>query len=150
MSIDIERILEEIKILPELVKEQICLQGAIDNNDPYLGCYGLRDILNKGYKEKDFTEPLFDIPYTNQIIKKFKLYRTRILNLLPKTCYSYHYDISKRFHIPLITNKNCFMIIGKKISHYPADGNGFIIDTTIHHTAVNASSENRIHIVGCI
>ena len=53
MSIDIERILEEIKILPELVKEQICLQGAIDNNDPYLGCNGLRDILNKGYKETD-------------------------------------------------------------------------------------------------
>ena len=68
----------------------------------------------------------------------------------PKTCYTYHQDWSKRLHIPLITNENCFFIIDDKVSRHPADGRSYIVDTTKMHTFVNASLENRIHIVGCV
>ena len=147
MSIDIFKILEEIKILPKW-DEQICLQSVKDNNDPFLGISFVKNIEKKGYKESDFTYPLFDMPYTNSIIKEHNLYRVRLMNLKSKTCYSYHQDQGKRFHIPIITNDNCFFVIDDKIKRYPADGNWYIIDTTKKHTAVNASWEDRIHLIG--
>ncbi len=70
------------------------------------------------------------------------------MKLKSKTCYSYHQDQGKRFHIPLITNDNCFFVVEDKIVRYPADGNYYIVDTTKKHTAVNASWEDRIHLIG--
>ena len=76
------------------------------------------------------------------------MFRTRIMRLRPYQCYSYHIDPSPRIHIPLITNENCFMIIDDMLYRYPADGNYYLADTTKIHTFVNASLEDRIHIVG--
>jgi len=42
------------------------------------------------------------------------------------------------------------MIVDDQLHRLPADGSIYIIDTTKNHTAVNASREDRIHIVGCI
>ena len=148
MNIDIDRILLEMEVLPELKYGQICLQGVKGNNDPFLGVSFVKDIIKKGYKETDFTYLLFDMPYTNSIINNLNLCRTRIMNLKYKTCYSYHQDLTKRIHIPLVTNENCWIIIEKEVKHYPADGNWYEIDTTKKHTAVNASWEDRIHLVG--
>ena len=78
------------------------------------------------------------------------MYRARVMNLKSKTCYTYHKDISKRIHIPIETNKDCFIIINKEVKHYPADGNYYVVDTTQYHTALNASMLDRIHIVGAI
>ena len=89
-------------------------------------------------------------PYINSIIKDLNLYRTRVMNMEPKTCYTLHRDWTKRIHIPVITNNNCFLIINNEIKHYPADGNYYLTDTTQLHTAVNASRKNRIHIVGVV
>ena len=97
-----------------------------------------------------FKYPLFDIPYINSIIEEHELYRVRIMRLKSKTCYSYHQDWDKRFHLPIITNDKCFFIIDDVVSRYPADGNFYIIDTTKTHTAVNASWEDRIHLIGDI
>ena len=72
------------------------------------------------------------------------------MNMKPKTCYSYHWDPTKRMHIPLLTNENNFFVIDDEISRYPADGSYYLIDTTKKHTFVNASFENRLHIVGCV
>ena len=148
MNIDIDRILLEMELLPELKWGQICLQGVKGNNDPFLGRGKVVDIIKKGYKETDFTYLLFDMPYTNSIINNLNLCRTRIMNLKYKTCYSYHQDLTKRIHIPLVTNENCWIIIEKEVKHYPADGNWYEINTTKKHTAVNASWEDRIHLVG--
>ena len=84
------------------------------------------------------------------LIDKFNMVRTRVMRMHPKTCYTYHKDHTKRLHIPLITNENCMFIIDDKIYRYPADGNYYVVDTTKKHTAVNASFEERIHIVGCL
>ena len=142
---DIERILLELELLPEY-DTQISLQtikGETDYN------YGTGRLDNLEHKEKDFIVPLFDMPYTNSIIKDLGMYRTRVMRIHSKTCYSYHQDPTMRIHIPLITNDKCFMVIDDKVIRYPADGNHYIVDTTKMHTAVNASWEERIHIVGC-
>jgi len=144
MSIDLQKIKDEIKTLPQW-KEQICLQGTKTIKDHFVGTGKAIDLPEK---EIEFTYTLFDIPYINSIIKNFNLYRVRLMNLKSKTCYSYHKDQCKRFHIPIITNENCFFIVDEKIVRCPADGNYYIIDTTKKHTAVNASFEDRIHLIG--
>lgn len=141
---DLNKIKNEIKTLPKWDK-QICLQGTETIKDPFVGINSAKDLPEKEIK---FTHPLFDIPYINSIIKEHNLYRVRIMNLKSKCCYSYHSDQCKRFHIPIITNDNCFIIVEDKITRLPADGNYYIVDTTKKHTAVNASWEDRIHLIG--
>ena len=146
MVYDLERIKSELEILPEW-EDQICLQGTKNIKDPFVGIGHINKLPEH---ELEFKYPLFDIPYINSIMKEQNLYRVRLMNLKSKTCYTYHEDYEKRFHIPISTNDNCFFIIDDKLKRYPADGNWYIIDTTKKHTAVNASREDRIHLVGNI
>jgi hypothetical protein len=141
---DLNKIKEEIKTLPKY-KEQICLQGTETIKDPFAGIGSARDLPEK---EIQFTYPLFDIPYINSIIKEHNLYRVRLMRLKSKTCYSYHRDQCRRFHIPIITNDNCFFVIEDRLARMPANGKYYIIDTNKKHTAVNASWDDRIHLIG--
>ena len=143
---DLNKIKDEIKTLPKW-DEQICLQGTKTIKDPFAGIGKAIDLPEK---EIEFTYPLFDIPYINSIIKEHDLYRVRLMNLKSKTCYSYHRDQGKRLHIPIITNDNCFFVVDDEIKRYPADGKYYIVNTSKKHTAVNASWEDRIHLIGNI
>jgi hypothetical protein len=146
MSIDIKRILKELESLPEY-NDQISLQTVKGSNDP---SYGTGRLKTLNHTEEDFNQALFDIPYTNSVIELLGMTRTRVMRLKHKTCYSYHQDPTMRMHIPLITNENCFFVIDDKVSYYPADGSFYLVDTTKKHTFVNASFEDRIHLVGCV
>jgi hypothetical protein len=143
MSINIEHILLELEDLPEY-DTQLSLQVTAD------GSSGEGQLAKLDYKEEDFNVFAYDIPYTNSVLSELGMYRTRLMNMKPTTCYSYHWDPTKRMHIPLLTNENNFFVIDDEISRYPADGSYYLIDTTKKHTFVNASFENRLHIVGCV
>lgn len=145
MYIDIERILLELEILPQY-DTQIMLQRT-EIDDPF---YGIGKVLELKHTEEEFIYPQFDMSYTNFIIEKLGMYRTRLMRMKPQTCYTYHLDLTKRMHIPLITNDRCMFIIDDIVYRYPADGNHYLVDTTKMHTAINASTEDRLHIVGCI
>ena len=142
MQIDIEYILLELEKLPEY-NTQLSLQVAQDGNS------GEGKLTDLKYQEKDFNVCAYDLPYTNSIIRDLQMYRTRVMRMKPKTCYTYHKDPTQRIHIPLITNDKCFIVIDDEVIRYPADGNHYVVDTTKMHTAVNASWHERIHIVGC-
>ena len=142
--INITKILEEIKILPKW-DTQICLQGTKTIKDPFAGINFAKKLPEK---EIEFKYPIFDMPYINSIIEEHNLYRVRLMNLKSKTCYSYHRDQCRRFHIPIITNDNCFFVIEDRLARLPANGNYYIIDTNKKHTAVNASWDDRIHLIG--
>jgi len=148
MSLDLERIKEELKTLPDY-KDQICLQGTKDNLDPFYGI-GAKVFNNTGRKEVEFDTFIFNLPYINSIIKDLNMYRTRVMNMADRTCYTIHKDTTKRIHIPIVTNEHCLFILNNEIKHYPADGSYYLVDTTQYHTAVNASIHNRIHIVGVV
>tara|TARA_Y100000385_G_C12943861_1_gene572405 strand:+ start:465 stop:905 length:441 start_codon:yes stop_codon:yes gene_type:complete len=141
---DLNKIKSEINLLPSF-DEQICLQGTKTNKDPFAGT---GRVLNLPEKEIEFTYPIFDIPYINSIIEEYHLYRVRLMVLKPKRCYTYHYDLTKRFHIPIKTNDKCFFIVDKEVVQFPADGNYYILDTTKNHTALNGSMEDRLHLIG--
>ena len=155
-KIDLDIIQNELMILPEFYN-QICLQGIKEFSDPFFGC-GSGNLTAAGkvasfapYKEEDFKYPNFDLPYTNSLIEKLNIYRTRVLILHPNSCYSIHSDNNKRIHIPIVTDEKCWLIIDKEVIHLPADGNYYEIDTTKQHTALNGSrTTKRIHIVGCL
>ena len=129
--LDIQKILNELKLLPEYDK-QIMLQGVNSKADHSYGTGRLDDIDNSVKEwEQDFKEFLFpELEYVNFILKKLNMTRTRVMKMAPKTCYSYHQDPSKRVHIPLITNEKCFFVVADEVIRLPADGNYYVIDTT--------------------
>jgi hypothetical protein len=143
MRIDIDHILLEIESLPEY-KTQLSLQITSDGNS------GEGKLEKLNHVEKDFNIFAYDLPYTNSVLAQLGMYRSRLMRMKPKTCYSYHWDPTKRMHIPLITNENNFFVIDDEVSRYPADGSYYLVDTTKKHTFVNASFDSRVHIVGCV
>ncbi len=161
-DIDIERIYTELQTFvlnedqfqdqmddPHL-SLQICLQGINAEMDPYFGSRNLQYLIDEGIEEKDFNVSLFpELDYTNSIIEDLLMFRTRVMILKPKTCLTYHVDPTKRIHIPIDTNENCFLMIDQYAHHLSADGSAYLCDTTKLHTPINASlGTNRMHIVG--
>ena len=143
MSIKIDLILDEIKSLPEY-DDQLSLQVTKEGNG------GEGQLAKLDFKEEDFNVFAYDLPYTNSVLSDLKMYRSRLMNMPPKYCYSYHKDPTPRMHVPLITNPNCFFVVDDEVIRLPADGNHYLIATRKIHTFVNASWEHRLHIVGCV
>ena len=146
LHIDIDRILLELEKLPEY-KEQIMLQSPEGVSDPFLGTGRTTEFH---YKENDFIVPTFDLPYTNDVIQQLGMFRTRVLRMFMKTCYTYHQDKTPRVHIPLVTHENCFFVYEDRVIRCPADGTAYYVDTRKRHTFVNSWNHDRIHIVGCV
>ena len=144
-EVDLERVLLEIEAIPSFERDQIMLQTVKGCDDPY---YGIGKSTDLKHKERDFVEPLYNMPYLNSVFKKLKWARTRVMKVKPYHNYSWHYDGTCRSHIPVITNEHNFFIIEDGVYKMPADGGIYIADTTKYHTFVNASMEDRIHIVG--
>lgn len=95
-----------------------------------------------------FSGTVFEEVYA-ALSKKYKLGRIRIMKLGLRYCMSWHTDSSPRLHFPIKTQPGCFMIIENEIKHIP-QGEWWMADTTKHHTALNASNEERIHLVVAI
>jgi hypothetical protein len=128
---------------------QCGLQYAL-GEDPSSSAVGK---LKKFRSEKEYSEinPLFQNTIFEDIINQFNLYRTRLMWINPYSCYSIHMDVSKRIHIPLITNPSCLFIFPNvpNIVHI-STGNVYIVDTTKMHSFCNFSNTPRLHLVGCI
>tara|TARA_B100000073_G_scaffold346642_2_gene358580 strand:+ start:2027 stop:2602 length:576 start_codon:yes stop_codon:yes gene_type:complete len=106
----------------------------------------------KKLKEQDFdriAEPfkgtLFEEAY-NMITSTYNVGRVRIMNSMPKTCLTWHTDNTERIHLPIKTQEGCLMIIEDEVKHLKV-GEWYWTNTKVKHTALNASKENRIHLV---
>jgi hypothetical protein len=95
-----------------------------------------------------FENTLFQTVYT-KLQEVFHLGRVRLIKSKPKSCLTWHYDFEKRLHYPIKTQEGCFMVIDDKVVHLPKY-QWCLTETTTKHTAVNASKEERIHLVACI
>ena len=98
---------------------------------------------------KDFEHTYFKEVY-EQLSKKFKLGRVRILLKEPRTTLSWHRDPEPRLHIPIITNPGCLQVIENVAKHLPADGSVWITNNTKYHNAFNGGEQNRVHLVACL
>lgn len=80
---------------------------------------------------------------------KYKIGRLRVMIQPRSQCLSWHLDKQPRLHYPIKTQKGCFMIVNDEMRHLEK-GVCYMVDTKEYHTAVNASRENRVHIVANI
>lgn len=106
-------------------------------------------------KEEEFTEicPIFQNTQIEKIYNflsnKYILGRVRFIKSDPRTCMSWHKDSSIRIHYSLSTDKGCMMVIENEIIHMPRN-TWWLTNTTMNHTAFNASMSSRIHLVAVI
>jgi len=82
--------------------------------------------------------------------EKFSIYRTRIMVLDSRGCYSWHRDQSPRLHLAVKTNYHCRMVFESGSYHIPADGHWYFTNTVQFHSAFNGGQEHRMHIVAGI
>lgn len=87
--------------------------------------------------------------------KGWKTFRARVMEVSPGNPDCWHldgYDGSIRYHVPLITNDECYLQWkdeNNKIKSFnlPADGSGYWINTDVIHQYINKGSTTRSHIV---
>jgi|TARA_R110002167_G_scaffold58768_13_gene166398 hypothetical protein len=155
-EIDHLKVLEEANTVKVMLDKgwanigQVGIQGHKPDLDPLKEWGSSIGRVNKlQYPETYFKYSLFELPIINRLMEKYGMLRTRIMQSNPKTCLTLHQDMTKRIHIPLITNEDCFMVIENK-NYILEVGKVYLTNTTLRHTAVNASKQSRVHIVGCM
>jgi hypothetical protein len=84
----------------------------------------------------------------DEINKITPVFRGRFMLSKPKTCLSWHTDFTSRIHIPIYTSEQCFMVIENSVINLNF-GKTYWVNTLKPHTAINASSDIRIHLVFC-
>ena len=95
--------------------------------------------------EKTYFKDVFE-----ELSKRFKLGRVRLLLKEPRSTLSWHKDPECRLHVPIITNKGCSMVIENVAKHLPADGKVWITNNTKYHNFFNGGEQSRVHLVACV
>ena len=117
---------------------------------------GKETVRAKSINESAYTEFVKDLEETylkkvyEELSKRFKLGRVRILLKEPRSTLSWHRDPEPRLHIPIVTNPGCIMVIENIAKHLPADGSAYITNNLKYHNAFNGGEENRVHLVACL
>ncbi len=100
-------------------------------------------IVNEEFRGTALDDLLQQLPFPYR--------RTRLMRLPKKSCLTIHIDTCLRYHYAIKTNPACFLVHMKdnigEFHHVPADGYLYEMDGTEIHTAMNASKEERIHLV---
>ena len=117
---------------------------------------GKEEARAKRINEAAYTEFVDDLKDTyfkevyDELSKRFKLGRVRILLKEPRSTLSWHRDPEPRLHIPIITNPGCIMVIDETAKHMPADGSAWVTNNVKYHNAFNGGEEGRVHLVACV
>lgn len=127
------------------------------------GCGSLSDY--PGLKESDFDTLTGELKhlYVSNIIQAIEDYtkvhfntkigRARIMILRGKSCLTWHTDKedARRFHVPIITNDGCMFVhetpTQRVVSQMLDVGRLYSFNSSIPHTAINASRDDRVHLV---
>lgn len=126
--------------------KQSGLQYAL-NQDPWLSATERVKIKSRYFF---LINPYFKNSIFENIITKYKLFRTRLLWLHSQNCYSMHFDDTPRIHIPLTTNSDSFIIFKDGVVEHLEIGKIYWVNTCKIHTAMNGGETSRLHLVGCI
>lgn len=127
--------------------KQCGLQYSL-NEDYFLSATG-KLKHDRSEEEYNILNPLFEDTIFDDIIKKYKLFRSRLMWSYPKSCYSLHKDQTKRIHIPIITNKDCYFLFPDVKLFHLSTGFLYQVDTTNIHSFCNFSNNSRLHFIGC-
>lgn len=119
--------------------------------------YPSGDLMKHGLNQNDFTVINEEFVGTyveevyNDLNERYDICRGRFMTMSPNNrAYSYHYDISKRLHIPLTTDENCMFIVDDELYKASELGALYELDATKKHTALNLGNNTRTHFVVCL
>ena len=125
------------------------LESQID--DWYCGIGSIEELEEKEEQRYCHTNSKIKNSLLDELIQKHNGFRTRIMLMPPRQCYSIHADPTPRIHIPIITNDQCWMIWPKhNTCKQLQTGLVHWTDTRQPHTFINGSTSNRLHIVMCV
>lgn len=154
-NVDVTPILECYKKLEDGIKwveypngKQAGLQYN-EGNDPWTDAVG-RMKAGQQWTPNSPLNPYFKDTIFEELIAKYKITRTRLMWLSPYSCYSMHKDDTARIHIPLITNDDCYFVFKEKGSFNLPAGGVYWVDTLLPHSAMNCSTEWRLHLLGAL
>jgi hypothetical protein len=116
-------------------------------NDPWVDAVGRAKLNDDWTSDVILNEHFIGTEFEN-IIKKYNITRTRLMWLKPYSCYSMHKDDSARLHIPLITNTNCYFVLKEEGLFHMETGHAYWADTRKEHSAMNCSTQWRLHLLG--
>jgi hypothetical protein len=126
-------------------------QCAVQYNpaDPDMTQSGVGRLTVPDERVYNKLNPLFEGTMIEKIINRYELFRTRLMWVGPKTCYSMHRDKTRRIHIPIITNPECYFVFADHPPVHCFPGYAWGVDTKLWHTFMNCSEQPRLHLVGC-
>jgi hypothetical protein len=129
---------------------QIICQSLDENKEDFhTGVGQIADLEHKNEKSYKFINKSIKGSYLEEVITNFNGYRSRILKLNPKSCYSIHQDPSPRIHIPIDSNDQCWMVWpNHNFCLNMKPGSIYWTDTRKPHTFINCDNTlERIHLV---
>jgi hypothetical protein len=157
--------LEKIRDFEDLKKEvnsvidqygssniQIMCQNIGKEVDDWQEGIGRLDLLDVKEEEKySFINPSIRGSLIEKYILHYGGFRSRIMIMNGRSCYSVHRDFTKRIHIPIETNQHAWMIWPKNsICLHLEEGYSYLVDTTKDHAYMNGSDDKRIHLMMCV
>lgn len=144
--------LQEIIKVNNLDLAQIMVQStAADPGNLTAGAGRVYSLENTNEKDYNVLNPLFSGTILESYIKKYNGYRTRIMTMPGRHCYSVHMDPTPRIHIPIVTNEEAWMIWPyKNLCYKMLTGSVYWADTRKFHTFINGANIPRIHVVMCV
>ena len=146
-----EEVIHLIKTVQYKKNQIICQSLESDPDNWIVGVGNIEELEEKEERKYSLINSELKGSYLESLIEKHSAYRTRIMIMPPRQCYSVHADPSKRIHIPIITNNHCWMIWPRyNACHQLETTRAYITDTTCEHTFINGGVEDRIHIVMCV
>ena len=127
-------------------------RAIINDEEPHYSCIGASNEKIKTWSYST-TTPIFQGSEFDKLLSMINrdTRRVRLMAMKPRSCYSLHQDTYKRIHWALETWSECHITFKRNNDfvgyHIPADGYGYLLDTTIFHTAVNPTLFTRYHLV---
>ncbi|BCL17335.1 hypothetical protein [Micromonospora sagamiensis] len=130
--------------------QQLAVQVRPGSSDPwYESCYQEKDIA----PEHEYAElnPELKGTYFEEVVARFPfpVFRTRLMALTARTCYSVHRDDTARLHVAIRTSEHAAFVFVERneVFRVPTDGNAYLLNTTEVHTALNGARDLRLHLV---
>ena len=63
---------------------------------------------------------------------------------------SWHRDPEPLLHIPIVSNPGSLFVLNHPVTHLPAGGSAYFVDTRGYHMAMNGGVDERVHLVAAL
>jgi|688.fasta_scaffold191438_3 hypothetical protein len=118
--------------------------------------WNLKDKINStspnNFKTKEANDEIKNIYKKLEELVVGKVIRSEVINLLPNSRIRTHKDrsdllyVSRRFHIPILTNKECTFTVEREVFQLESS-TLYELNNRKYHSVENSSNENRVHLI---